>query len=147
MALWVVTIAVFILGVASTCQADCREGIADRLIDQIHEGVEGFFLTTADAECFARQAQIMGDLEAQVAELTARAGIADARYVAMLEATARGAEVIATQEEALAASIRRAITAERREESILRSPLLWFTIGVAVTAIVGVVVSVLVDAP
>lgn len=141
--LWFIGFALLLFGIASKCQADCREGLVDRLVDSTHEGAEGFFVATADVECFLRQAELMVELGIQIARYRERAEHADARYTAMLEATALGTEVIATQGEALASTIRRAIRAEDRAEKWYRSPMFWLVaevLSIAGAFVAGLVV-------
>lgn len=139
--LWISVVAMLMFGVTSSCRADCREGLVDRLIDVDHDGAEGFFVATADVECFLRQAEISAGLEARIALFEERADRADARYANMLQATALGTEVIATQDAVIASTTRRAISAEHRADAWHRSPFVWLAVGMAVSLVgVGVVV-------
>lgn len=137
--LWIAVIAVFIFGVASTCRADCREGLVDRLVDTTHEEVEGFFVATADLRCLLATLEVNPLLQRRVALLETRLVLSDQRHGFMIEVTARGTEIIATQEEALASVTRRAIAAEYRADAWFRSPLFWIGTNIVLAA-VGLVV-------
>lgn len=137
--LWIAAIAIFIVGIAGTCRADCREGLADRLVDTTHEETEGFFVATPDLRCLLATLELNPLLQRRVALLEARVDLSDQRHALMIEVTARGTEIIATQEEALASVTRRAIAAEDRAEAWYASPLFWIGTDIVLAA-VGLVV-------
>lgn len=137
--LWFGALVIFASGVAATCRADCREGLADRLVDLEHDDADGFFLRTTDAECLLHGLELVPRLERQITLLGDRLQRSDERYAAMLEATGLGSQTIVTLQEALDRSIRRAVELEDEADAWHKSPFLWFGAGVVVTSLAVVV--------
>lgn len=134
--LWAGAVALFLWGAAS-CEAQCRPGLGDRLVNFTHEGVEGFWLSTPDATCLLRELEMRALLVTRVRLFEERLEMTDRRHGRLLEATRLGSEVIVNLEQAITVATRRAVEAEANADAWWRSPFLWFIVGAVVSAAVA----------
>jgi hypothetical protein len=110
--------------------AQCSEGLVGRLIDLDHNGSEGFWIPTVDAECLLLRLESIPGLESHVRLLEERIAISDLRHDTLTESARLAAQQIETYERALANAMADLVALD----DWWKSPWLWFPVGLVVGA-------------
>jgi hypothetical protein len=133
--LWLVATLFFALGIATKCDAQCAEGVVDRMVDVTHAEAEGFFVATADMECLLRRLEVVPAYERLVVDYRELMPRQERRYTALLRATTHGTAVIAAQGEAIGTLATEVESLSAELSAWWRSVTFW--IGATAVALVG----------
>jgi hypothetical protein len=96
--LWIMAVALFVLGIAGECRANCLIGFADRAANASHDGEAGVWISTADFECVMLRIELAERFKDQMIRYHARTEHAEAEANARREAAAKADEILAQKD-------------------------------------------------
>lgn len=107
-------------------------------------GESGVWFHRAVADCMLGRLQLLPLYASRIRLLEERLTISDDRHLLQVQQVGLAERAASIAEAALEAALRRASNAEAERDAWHRAPLFWFIIGIATTAILGIVIAVLV---